>query len=179
MTLAVWFIVAILALLFQPKLSLFEYPPNLSVAVVYAFGIKNALQHSAASSSADVSSEIKATIFGAAVGLIEDCMTGSMIGPNILSKGLTGFISSFVFRDIFFLWESSLGSIVLCLLTMADGIVVVGSRLLFSNTVIGGRAVVELIIIQAIMNIPIGLLVKPGQKETVTEQTWFRGRKYN
>jgi len=99
--------------------------------------------------------------------------------PNILSKGLTGFISCFVFRDIFFLWESSLGGIVLCLLTMADGLVVVGSRLLFSNTVIGGRAVVELIIIQAIMNIPLGLLVKPGQKDAEMEQVWSRRRKYN
>lgn len=179
MTLAVWIIAAILALLLQPKLSLFEYPLNFSVAVVYAFGIKKAMQHSSATGSANVSAEIRATIFGAAVGLIEDCMTGSMIGPNILSKGLTGFISSFVFRDIFFLWESSLGGIVLCLLTMADGIVVVGSRLLFSNTVIGGRAVVELIIIQAIMNIPLGLLVKPGQKDAEMEQVWSRRRKYN
>ena len=179
MTLAVWVITAIITLLLQPKLSLFEYPLNLSVAVVYAFGIKQAMQRSAATGSANVSAEIRATIFGAAVGLIEDGMTGSMIGPNVLSKGLTGIISSFVFRDIFFLWESSLGGIVLCLLTMADGLVVVGSRLLFSNTVIGGRAVVELIIIQAIMNIPIGLLVKPGQKDTEMEQAWFRGRKYN
>lgn len=179
MTLAVWIIAAILALLLQPKLSPFESPLNLSVAVVYAFGIKNAIQHSSATGSADVSAEIKATFFGAAVGLIEDGMTGSVIGPNVLSKGLTGFISSFVFRDIFFLWESSLGGIVLCLLTMADGIVDVGARLLFSNTVIGGRAVVELIMIQAIMNIPIGLLVKPGHKDSTTEQTWFRGRKYN
>jgi hypothetical protein len=62
---------------------------------------------------------------------------------------------------------------------MADGLVVVGSRLLFSNTVIGGRAVVELIIIQAIMNIPLGLLVKPGQKDAEMEQVWSRRRKYN
>ena len=179
MTLAAWIVVTTLVLLFQPKLSLFAYPLNLSVAVVYAFAIKNAMQHSTATGSSDVSSEMKATFFGAAVGLIEDGMTGSMIGPNVLSKGLTGLISSVVFRDIFFLWESSLGGIVLCLLTMADGVVAVGTRLLFSNTLIGGRAAAELIIIQAIMNIPIGLLVKPGRKEAAPAQTWFRGRKYN
>ncbi len=179
MTLAVWIIAAALALLLQPKLSLFECPLNLSVAVVYAFGIKNAIQQSSAKGSGDVSREIKATIFGAVVGLIEDGMTGSLIGPNVLSKGLTGFISSFVFRDIFFLWGSALGGLVLCLLTIADGVVVVWIRLLFSNTVIGGRAVVDLVMIQAIMNIPVGLLVNPGQKETETEQTWYRGKKYS
>ncbi|MGO9377392.1 MAG: hypothetical protein ACLPN1_11630 [Dissulfurispiraceae bacterium] len=180
MTLAVWIIAAILALLLQSKLSLFECPVNLAVAVVYAFGINSAMmKHSAATGSADVSAEMKATFFGAVVGLIEDGMTGSIIGPNVLSKGLVGFISSFVFRDIFFLWESSLGGIVLCLLTMVDVSIALGVRLLFSNIVTGGRAVVELIIIQAIMNIPIGLLVKPGQKDTASEQIWFRKRKYN
>lgn len=179
MTLTVWFCLAILALILQPKLSPFEYPLDLSVAVVYAFGLKKAVQQSAAAGSADVSAEFKATFFGVAVGLIEDCMTGFMIGPNILSKGLAGFISSFVFRDIFFLWESSLGGIVLCLLTMADGVLVVGTRLLFSNAAIGVRAAGELIIIQAIMNIPIGLLVNPGQKEASTGKTWFPRKKYN
>ena len=106
-------------------------------------------------------------------------MTGSLIGPNVFSKGLVGFISSFVFRDIFFLWEASLGGIVLCLLTMVDVTVAIGSRLLFSNILIGGRALFELIMIQAIMNIPIGLLVKPGQKDVASGQIWFRGRKYN
>ncbi|HMK55261.1 MAG TPA: hypothetical protein VK448_01335 [Dissulfurispiraceae bacterium] len=175
---AVWIGVAILVLIIQPKLSLFEYPLNLSVVVVYAFAIRQSMQQSAAVGSGDVSTEIKATIFGAVVGLLEDGMSGSAIGPNLLGKGLVGLMSSFVFRDIFFQWDSSLGSIVLCILTIADGLIVIGLRLLVFNAVVSGWATAELIAMQAIMNIPLGLLIKPGQKEAA-ERSWFQKRRYN
>ncbi|HMK60492.1 MAG TPA: hypothetical protein VK452_05020 [Dissulfurispiraceae bacterium] len=174
----IWICLAVLALIFQPKLSLFEYPLNLSVVVVYAFGIRQSIQQSMAAGSDDVSPEIKATIFGAVVGLLEDGISGSSIGPNLLGKGTVGLISSIVFRDIFFQWESSLGGIVLCILTIVDGFIIVVLRAVFFNTTIGGWATAQLIAMQAIMNIPLGLLIAPGQKETA-ERSWFRKRKYS
>lgn len=164
MTFAVWLLISFLVFLFQPKLSLFGYPLDITLVLVYAYGIKSAAQQSAAVGFTDVTPEIRSTAFGAFIGLMEDAMAGSLIGPNFLSKGLIGFISSFVFRDIFFQWESVTGGVVLFSLTLLDGCVIIAMRLLFSNMVIGGSAAVEVIIIQAIMNIPLGLLIKPGQR---------------
>ena len=174
-----WCCLAGAVLLLQPKLALFNCPLNLTLALVYSFGIKTASHQPAASGSDDVAPEIISTIFGAGIGLIEDVLTGSLIGPNLLSKGLAGFISSIVYREIFFRWESVLGGVVLAVLTLLDGLVVIGARELFSSTTTGGPAVVELVIIQSVMNIPLGLLVRAGQKASVPEFRWFHGRKYN
>ncbi len=174
-----WVLFAALALLLQPKLSLFDCPFNLTLALVYSFGIKTASHQPAASGSDDVTPEIRSTIFGAGIGLIEDAVIGSLIGPNLLSKGLAGFMSSIVYRDIFFQWESVLGGVVLAVLTLLDGLVVIAARQLFSNMAIGGPAVVELLIIQAIMNIPLGLILKPGQNIAVPGFSWTRRRRYN
>ena len=177
MTLVAWIFVAVAAMIFQSKISLFGYPLNLSVVIVYAFGISQSIQQSA-SRSVSVSAEIKSVIFGAAVGILEDGMTGTVMGPNLLGKGFAGFVSSFIFRDVFFQWDSVLGGIVLCLLTVADGFIVIGARLIFSNAAVGGWAVSRLIVLQAIMNIPLGLLIRPGPKESA-ERIWFRRRRYN
>jgi hypothetical protein len=179
MTLIVWVFFTALVLLVQPKLALFDCPLNLTAALVYVFGIKTASYQSAASGSDDVTPEIRSTLFGAGIGLIEDVMIGSLIGPNLLSKGLVGFMGSIVYRDIFFQWESVLGGVVLPLLTLVDGLVVIAARQLFSNMAIGGPAVVELLIIQAIMNIPIGLVLKPGNNIAPPKRLWIHGRRYN
>ena len=179
MALFFWIIAASAALLIQPRLAIFDYPLNLTVIVVYAYGINKAVQHSAAQGFSDISAELKSTLFGAAIGFIEDSMTGAFIGPNVLSKGMTGLVSSFVFREIFFSWDSVLGGIVLCCLTIFDDLLSLGMRLIFSDLIIGGRAVAELIVMQAVMNIPFGLLVKPAHKDAPQEHEWFRRRRYN
>jgi hypothetical protein len=175
----VWVFITAFVLLLQPKLALFDCPLNLTLALVYVFGIKTASYQPAASGSDDVTPEIRSTLFGAGVGLIEDAMIGSIIGPNLLSKGLVGFMSSIVYRDIFFQWESVLGGVVLSVFTLLDGLVVIAARQLFSNMTIGGPAVVELVIIQAVMNIPIGLVLKPGQNIITPRRIWTREKRYN
>jgi len=179
MTPIVWVFFAAFALLLQPKLALFDCPFNLTLALVYAFGIKTASRQPAASSSDDVTREIRSTLFGAGMGLMEDAMIGSIIGPNLLSKGLAGFMSSIVYRDVFFQWESVVGGVVLAVLTLLDGIVVITARQLFSNTASGGPVVVELVIIQAIMNIPLGLILKPEQNIATSRFSWFHRKRYN
>jgi len=174
-----WFCFAAVILLLQTKLALFDCPLNLTVALVYVFGIKTASHQPAASGSDDVTPEIRSTLFGAAIGLIEDAMIGSLIGPNLLSKGLVGLMSSIVYRDIFFQWESVLGGVVLTVLTLLDGIIVIAARQLFSNMAIGGAAAVELVIIQAIMNIPLGLVLNPGQNIATPRRSWIRAKRYN
>jgi hypothetical protein len=82
----------------------------------------------------------------------------------MLSKGLTGFISSIVFRDIFYQWTPVIGCVVLFVLTLFDGLV-----LMLAGQFIAGIShrtfdVVDMVLIQAVLNIPLGLFIKSGQK---------------
>jgi hypothetical protein len=178
MAMIAWFFLAAAALLLQPKLALFDCPLNLTLALVYAFSIKTAPHQPAASGSSDVTPEIMSAAFGAGIGLVEDVMTGFILGPNLLSKGLAGLVSSLVYREIFFQWESVLGGVVLAVLTMLDCLVVIAARQLFSNASIGGPAVANLLIIQSIMNIPLGLVLRPGHQIPGPKFRWFHKRRY-
>jgi len=176
MSLAVWIFLAFFALLFQPKLALFDCSLNLTIVIVYAFGIKTASPQPAASGSGDAAPEIASAAFGACVGLVEDILTGLIIGPNVLSKGLAGLAGSIVYREIFFGWSSVLGGVVLAVLTLLDGITVLAARQLFSGTTISGSVFVDVVVMQAIMNIPFGLVIRPGQNMRALK--WFYGKKY-
>ncbi|HTZ18268.1 MAG TPA: hypothetical protein VMB78_07495 [Dissulfurispiraceae bacterium] len=171
-----WLFLAFFALLFQPKLALFDCSLNLTIVLVYAFGIKTAPPQPAASGSGDVAPEIASTAFGACIGLIEDVMTGLIIGPNLLSKGLAGLASSIMYREIFFGWGSVSGGVVLAVLTLMDGLIVLAARQLFSNTIMSGSIAANVVIMQAIMNIPFGLILRPGQNTRTTK--WFYGKRY-
>ncbi len=178
MTMLSWFLLAAAALLIQPKLALFDCPLNLTLVLVYAFGIRTAPHQPAASGSLDMTPEIISAAFGAAIGLVEDTMTGFIMGPNVLSKGLAGLTSSIVYREIFFQWESALGGVVLAVLTLLDGLVVIAARQLFSSAVIGVAAAANIVIIQSIMNIPFGLLIGPGKKVPAPKSGWFQRKRY-
>jgi cell shape-determining protein MreD len=159
-----WGVASALAILFQPKITIFDFPLNLTVVLVYAFAIKAPPLQSASTSFTDVSAEIRGAVFGAGIGLIEDIMSGSVIGLNVMSKGLTGLISSIVFRDLFYQWTPLIGSIVLFVITLLDGIIFVLAGQFIAGLPHRSFDVVDLVLIQALFNIPFGLLIRPGQK---------------
>jgi hypothetical protein len=164
MSILAWGTASALAILLQPKLIIFDFPLNLTVALVYAFAINAPPLQSASTSFTDVSAEIRGSAFGAGIGLIEDAMSGSIIGLNMLSKGLTGFISSMVFRDIFYQWTPLIGCIVLFVLTLFDGIVLVLAGQFIAGVSHRSFNVIDVVLIQAVYNIPLGLFIRSGQK---------------
>lgn len=159
-----WVCAASLAILFQPKITIFDFPLNLTIILVYAFAIMAPPLQSASMSFTDVSAEIRGSSFGAAIGLIEDAMSGTIPGLNVLSKGLIGFVSSIIYRDLFSQWTPLIGGIVLFVLTLVDGIIVILTGYFIAGINIGGTTAIQMIFIQAVINFLLGCLIKSGQK---------------
>jgi hypothetical protein len=163
-TIAVWFLASSSALLFQPKITVLDFPINLTIVVVYAFAIMAPPLQSASMSFTDVSAEIRGSLFGAAIGLVEDAMSGTVPGLNVLSKGLLGFTSSIIFRDLFSQWTPLIGCIIIFLLTIMDGAIVILAGDFIAGIHISGFSAFQMILVQAIVNLPFGYLIKSGQK---------------
>ena len=70
------------AFLLESRISIFGAQPDLAAAIAYYFGLKNG--------------ETKGLLFGSFIGLIGDSLSGGILGPNILGKGMVGFFSAFM-----------------------------------------------------------------------------------
>jgi hypothetical protein len=160
----IWIFLASLAILVQPMITVFDFPLNLTIVLVYVFAIKAPPLQSASTSFTDVKAEIRGSAFGVGIGLIEDAMSGSILGLNVLSKGLIGFISSILFRDIFFQWTPAIGCAVIFALTIIDGLILILTSHFIAGTPVRGFEVVEMLLVQALLNFPLGFIIRPGQK---------------
>src|SRR5512147_2878549 len=112
------FLGVMLAFLLQIKISILGVPPDLTAAVAYYFGITGG--------------STKGVLFGSLIGLIEDSVGGSILGPNLLGKGLVGFFSSFMSGSPL-RWTPLLGIVSLAILTLMDGSIILLSRAIFDT----------------------------------------------
>lgn len=159
----VWIFFIFLIFLIQTQFSIFNTPLNLTVVLSYSFALKSLPRKSMTDGYFGRRAEIKSTAFGALVGLLEDIISGSIIGPNFFSKGLIGFLSVVTFTEVVFKWTPVFGVIMVTVFTVLDGVIVAGSRIVFSNIQISMLNVVQALIIQAIVNIPFGIIFKPAK----------------
>jgi hypothetical protein len=134
---------------------------NLTVVFVYFFALQNLPRQSNAIGYYGGTAEIKSAIFGAAIGLLEDMLSGSIIGAAFFSKGLIGFFSVVAFAGIFFKWTPLLGCIAIIIFTFLDGIIVTGFWMVFSNMDINVIDALKTIFIQSLINIPFGIILMP------------------
>lgn len=166
----VWAFFVFLTFLIQTQFSIFNTPLNLTVVLSYSFALKSLPRktntfafHSMTDGYFGSRAEMKSTAFGALVGLLEDIISGSIIGPNFFSKGLIGFISVVAFTEVVFKWTPVFGVIMVTVFTVLDGVIVASSRIVFSNIQISMLNAVQTLIIQAIVNIPFGIIFKPAK----------------
>jgi|WetSurMetagenome_2_1015567.scaffolds.fasta_scaffold00084_7 hypothetical protein len=160
---AAWVSAALFAFLLQPKITVFDFPLNLTLVLVYAFAVITPPLKSDGKSFTDVSAEIRGSAFGSVVGLLEDLMSGLLPGINLLSKGLTGFLSVVIFRDIISQWTPLIGGIAIFVLTLIDGVIVVVVSQLVMNIDISEFAAIQIVFAQAVINLPLGCLLKSGR----------------
>ena len=135
-----------LALLLESRISVFGTSPNLTAVIAYYFGLKNG--------------ETKGILFGSLIGLLEDGLSGNILGPNLLGKGLVGFFASFM-SGSFFRWTPLLGMIGIFFLTALDGITVFLSRTVFELMPTSMLNATLKIIAAAIINSFLGIFIKP------------------
>lgn len=98
--------------------------------------------------------------FGSIIGAIQDSISSAFLGPNLLSKGIVGYFSSFM-SGSFFRWTPLLGAIGIGVLTIVDDTVVFATRSFFDRMPTGIKAAAFKIIIQSLINVPLGLFLRP------------------
>ena len=94
------------------------------------------------------------------MGIVEDSLSGAFIGPNLLSKGLVGYMSSFLYQK-FFVWSPLLGTISVAMFTFADSLTVFFLRSIFDRMPVSAGAALLIIVVQSLLNAPFGLFLKP------------------
>jgi len=155
-----WGLLAVMVFIVQTQFSFLHNSVNFTVVIVYLFGLRN-LDRVAARGYFGSRSEIETTAFGAFIGLTEDVLLGSLVGPGFLSKGLTGFFTSVIFSDVVFRWTRIWGMAAITAFTLLDGLILIGARSMFSDLHINSSQVLLNVLVQIVLNIPFGILLKP------------------
>jgi len=140
------FLCVMLAFLLQTKVSVLGISPDLTAAVAYYFGITGG--------------STKGVLFGSLIGAIEDSMGGSILGPNLLGKGLVGFFSSFMSGSLF-RWTPLLGIVSLAILTLMDGCIILLSRAIFDAMPTSLSGGILALLVQGLFNGIIGIFIRP------------------
>ena len=92
--------------------------------------------------------------------LLEYSLTGILLGPNLLSKGLIGYFASFMYNR-FFLWTPVLGIMSIFVFTLADGLIGYITRSIFAKSPVDLSTALLVTSLQAMLNAPLGLFIKP------------------
>ncbi|MBT9537051.1 MAG: rod shape-determining protein MreD [Nitrospirae bacterium] len=138
------------AFLLESRISIFGAQPDLAAAIAYYFGLKNG--------------ETKGLLFGSFIGLIGDSLSGGILGPNILGKGMVGFLSAFM-SGSFFRWTPVLGVIGISLLTAINGIIVFLSKTLFEHMPTSIPSAMSIIFTSALINSLLGIFMRPQNEQ--------------
>lgn len=146
MTYVLWTGIILFTFFIEGRISIFHVAPNFAALLVYYAGIRKG--------------ELEGLFLGSIVGTVEDSLSGTFFGPNLLSKGIIGYFSSFM-SGSFFRWTPLLGAIGIGVLTMVDNTIVFTTRSFFDRMPTGFKAAAFKIVIQSLINIPLGLFLKP------------------
>lgn len=136
-----------LAFFLQGKISILGISPDLTALLAFYAGIRFG--------------ETKGLLTGILIGAMEDCLSFSIIGPNLLGKGIIGFTSSFFVSGGPLRWTPVLGVVGVFLLTSVDNGIVFLSKGLFGHVPALPSAAFFISLMQSILNAPAGVLVKP------------------
>lgn len=80
----VWLLIAFCALLLQGRVSVLGVVPNLTVLLAFYAGIRYGAN--------------RGLLAGLLIGFVEDSLSHTLIGPNMLAKGLVGYTAAFYRR---------------------------------------------------------------------------------
>ncbi len=146
MTYILWIVIILFTFFIEERISIFHVAPNFTVLLVYYVGIRKG--------------GTEGLFFGSIIGAIQDSISSAFLGPNLLSKGIVGYFSSFM-SGSFFRWTPLLGAIGIGVLTIVDDTVVFATRSFFDRMPTGIKAAAFKIIIQSLINVPLGLFLRP------------------
>lgn len=141
-----WAVLIVLTLLVQGSISFLHIKLNLTVILVCYIGIRRG--------------ERQGMFFGALIGIFEDSLSGVFLGPNLLSKGIIGYLSFSLYRRLF-IWTHLLGAINIFSLTFLDSLIVFILRSVFDKIPVSLDTALFILMIQSLANVPLGIFLKP------------------
>jgi rod shape-determining protein MreD len=142
-----WGLIIFLAFFLQARISVLGIPPNLTVVLAYYAGIKYG--------------EKGGLFLGVLIGALEDGLSSSIVGPNLLAKGLIGYSSAFFITGRFFRWTPFLGMMALSFLSIVDNSVVFISRTIFDKMPAAPSAALLMTVMQSVLNSLAGMVIRP------------------
>ncbi len=151
MTYLLWVLAFFIAFLLQAKISVLSVAPNITVALAYYAGIRYG--------------QTGGSLIGLLIGGIEDSLSSTMLGPNMLGKGLAGFSASLFLSGGIFVWTPLLGMLGLALLTIADNSVVFLSLSIFDRPPTNPGAALYITVMQALLNSAAGMFIRPAHAD--------------
>ena len=157
-----WMFWAGAAFLLQTQFSFSLGRPNITVVLVYYYGLTSV----AGLNSRDIRGsrpEIESVAFGALVGLAEDVISGPLLGPSLLSKGLIGFLTPLLFMDVIFRWTPLWAGMIVSLFTVMDGVIVIGAGMVFGDLNVNMTHAVRELAFQVLINILLSMGLRPGE----------------
>ena len=146
MTYMLWIVIILFTFFIEERISIFHVAPNFTALLVYYVGIRKG--------------GTEGLFLGSIIGTIQDSISSAFLGPNLLSKGIVGYFSSFM-SGSFFRWTPLLGAIGIGVLTIVDDTVVFATRSFFDRMPTSIKAAAFKIIIQSLINVPLGLFLRP------------------
>lgn len=141
-----WAAIVSFTFIIQGSISLFDVTPNFTSVLAYYAGMRRG--------------ELGGIFLGSLIGTVEDSLSGTFLGPNLLSKGLVGYFSSFL-SGSFFRWSPLLGVIGISVLTLIDSTFVFVSRSFFDKMRASIQAAVFIVAIKSLINAPLGIFLRP------------------
>ncbi len=142
-----WAAAAFLVFFLQGRISVLGITPDLTALVAFCAGIRQG--------------ETRGLFTGMVIGGLQDGMSLSIIGPNLLGKGLVGYFSSSFLSGGMLRWTPVLGIVAVSLLTLLDNTTVFFARSLFDRPPAALSTAVFVSVMQAILNAPAGLCIRP------------------
>lgn len=144
----VWAIALFLTLILQGNFSLFNVIPNFTIVFAFYAGLKHG--------------DIKGLAIGALIGAIEDSLSSMFLGPNMLSKGIAGFLASYLYTK-FFIWTPIIGMISMVIFTFTDSLVIFMLKSVFDKMPTDALTALTIILIRSLINAPFGYFIKPRE----------------
>lgn len=139
-----------LALMIQSKVTIFGIPPSLTVIIPYYIGLRRGGR--------------KGILIGSLIGMIEDSLSGNILGPHLLGKGIVGFSASLL-SGSFFRWTPLLGIIGLFSLTIIDDLTVFLTKTIFNIQLIPTIRLITTVLFQGFLNAIAGVFLRPENAE--------------
>ncbi|MGW8272416.1 MAG: hypothetical protein ACWGN7_03390 [Thermodesulfovibrionales bacterium] len=146
LSLVLWLLGLIAIFIIQMNVSMFGVFLNLIVLVPFYVGVRSTPE--------------KGLLAGIGVGFFQDGLGLGLIGPNMLSKGVVGLLSPLM-AGKFFIWTRVFGMVTMFTMTFLDGWMVYASKSVFQSISTDLDVVFRDVLIQSLINAPLGYLIKP------------------